>query len=192
MATRIFIDQENGDVASTFLAKDRVTLSSVGKPLIRNHQGKVFSSTSGQKTSRKALGNVNKQVTNQKTLHPLKEEVKVKKLAPSAKKVSVSETSVKPDKQHYPEIEKFVPYNPADFETFDVPEEHKLSHLSLAGVGLMVNVNDAKKFDSLISLDPVPMEIPVFSWEADAADSLPSFLATLEEISVEMPPILQY
>ncbi|XP_075712405.1 securin-like isoform X2 [Rhinoderma darwinii] len=187
MATMIFIDQENGDVAASLLSKNRVNLSNAGRTVVKGHQGKAFSdSASEEKTLRKALGNVNKQV-NQKPVQPLKGNVTVKKAA--AKKVS--KASLKPDKPCYPEIETFIPYNPADFDTFAVPEKHKLSHLSLAGVGLMVNVEDAKKFESLLSLEPSPMEIPACSWESDAADCLPSFLATLEEITLELPPILQ-
>ncbi|XP_040271597.1 securin [Bufo bufo] len=183
MATMIFIDQEN-NVASTLLSKERV--KGAGKRVVRSHQGKVFGSASGEKASRKALGIVNKQVTTQKTAQCLKGDLKVKNPGPAARKVS--EAPLKPGLQCYPEIETFVPYNPADFETFDVPEEHKLSHLSLTGVDLLVN--DAKTFDSLISLEPALMEMPAFSWDSDA-DSLPSFLATLEEITVDMPPMLQ-
>ncbi|KAG9490832.1 hypothetical protein GDO78_006262 [Eleutherodactylus coqui] len=190
MATVIFNDQENGDVTSTLMSKDRVRLPSAakGKRLVQSQQGKVFASVPGEKASRKALGNVNKQVMSQKPVQPLKGGHKVKKPAPAATKVA--EVSLKPSKQCYPEIDKFVPYNPADFETLDVPEEHKLSHLSLAGVGLMVNMADAKKFASLLSLEPAPMEIPAFSWKS-GADSLPGFLVTLEDITVEMPPMLQ-
>ncbi|XP_073520549.1 securin-like [Phyllobates terribilis] len=156
-----------------------------GKSLVKTHQDKVHGSVSCGKTSRKALGNINKQVMTQKNGQPLKGDRKVPKPAPAV--IQVSDTSDKTDEQQYPDIEKFVPYNPADFETFDVPEEHKLSHLSLAGVGLIANVNDAKRFVSLLSLEPALMDIPALSWVSDAADSLPSFLAMLEEIAVEMP-----
>ncbi|XP_073437119.1 securin isoform X2 [Dendrobates tinctorius] len=158
-----------------------------GKLLVKGLWGKVHGSASSGKTSRKALGNVNKQVIKQKDGHPLKGDQKVPQPAPSVKQVSG--TSVKTDVLQYPEIEKFDPYNPEDFETFAVPEEHKLSHLSLAGVGLVVHVNDAKRFESLLSLEPSLMEIPTLRWESDADDCLPSFIATLEELTVEMPPI---
>ncbi|XP_069619878.1 securin isoform X1 [Ranitomeya imitator] len=181
MATMIYIDQENSDVNAALSSKDRAQQSGAGKSLVKSHQGKVHGSASRWKTARKALGNVNKQVM--KNAQPLAgDQVPV----PSVKQVSGS--CVKTDAQQYPEIEKFHPYNPEDFETFDVPEEHKLSHLSLVGVGLIVHVNDAKRFESL-SLKPELMEIPALGWESDAAGCLPSFLATLEEIIVEMPPI---
>ncbi|XP_077122231.1 securin isoform X2 [Ranitomeya variabilis] len=185
MATVIYIDQENSDVNAALSSKDRAQQLGAGKSLVKSHQGKVHGSASRGKIARKALGNVNKQVMKQKNAQPLKGDQQVP--APSVKQVSGS--CVKTDAQQYPEIEKFHPYNPEDFETFDVPEEHKLSHLSLAGVGLIVHVNDAKRFESLLSLEPELMEIPALSWESDAAGCLPSFLATLEEITVEMPPI---
>ncbi|XP_066447185.1 securin-like [Eleutherodactylus coqui] len=186
MATMIFNDQENGDVTATLLSKDRVRLPSAGKRLVQSQQGKVFASVPGEKASRKALGNVNKQVMSQKPVQPLKGGHKVKKPAPAATKVA--EASLKTDKQCYPEIEKFIPYNPADFDIFDVPEEHKLSCLSLAGVGLMANEADSKRLASLLSLELAPVDIPAFGAES-GADSLPAFLATLEEITVEMPPM---
>ncbi|XP_073522383.1 securin-like [Phyllobates terribilis] len=185
MATVICTDQENGEVNAALLSRGRAQLSAAGKSLVKTYQDKVHGSVSCGKTSRKALGNINKQVMTQKNGQPLKGDRKVPKPAPAV--IQVSDTSDKTDEQQYPDIEKFVPYNPADFETFDVPEEHKLSHLSLAGVGLIANVNDAKRFASLLSLEPALMDIPALSWVSDAADSLPSFLAMLEEIAVEMP-----
>ncbi|CAJ0949672.1 unnamed protein product [Ranitomeya imitator] len=203
MATMIYIDQENSDVNAALSSKDRAQQSGAGKSLVKSHQGKVHGSASRWKTARKALGNVNKQVM--KNAQPLAgDQVPV----PSVKQVSGS--CVKTDAQQYPPLPTrdrevsslqsrrrllqirskidIVCTYPEDFETFDVPEEHKLSHLSLVGVGLIVHVNDAKRFESL-SLEPELMEIPALGWESDAAGCLPSFLATLEEIIVEMPPI---
>ncbi|CAN2390297.1 Regulatory protein [Pristimantis euphronides] len=142
MATVIFTEQENGGQISTVASEDGVILTSVGKRLVRSRRGKVFGSASGEKTIRKALGDVNKQVMTQKSVQPLKGDRKVKKPTPAAKKAA--NVPSKPDKQQYPTIEKCVPYNPADFESFAVPEEHKLSHCSLAGVGLLMNGTNAK------------------------------------------------
>ncbi|CAN2390157.1 hypothetical protein PRIEUP_LOCUS193, partial [Pristimantis euphronides] len=158
-----------------------------GKRLVRSRRGKVFGSASGEKTIRKALGDVNKQVMTQKSVQPLKGDRKVKKPTPAAKKVA--NVPSKPDKQQYPTIEKCVPYNPADFESFAVPEEHKLSHCSLAGVGLLMNGTNAKKSASF-SVELALMDIPTLIWES-GADGLPAFLASLEEITVEMPTMLQ-
>lgn len=48
-----------------------------------------------------------------------------------------------------------------EFETFDVPEECKLSHLYLAGVPLVYENGFA-----LSTKEPIPMDIPVFGWES--------------------------
>ncbi|XP_063784832.1 securin [Pseudophryne corroboree] len=184
MATIIYVDQENSDLAPAALSKDRLK-SSNAKAVLKVQQGKVFGSGGfEQKTSRKALGNINKQVVNQKAVPSQKGEFKAKKPVPVAKKVS--ETHFK---QNYPEIEKFVPYNPKDFESFDVPEEHKLSHICLAGVSLLVNENEATRIDALLNQELSPMDVPSFSWEYDAADGLPSLLASLEEITLDIPPM---
>ncbi|XP_073519994.1 securin-like isoform X1 [Phyllobates terribilis] len=111
MATVIYSDQENGDVNAALLSRDRAQLSGAGKSLVKSHQGKVRSSASSGKTSRKALGNVNKQVMTQKNGQPLKGDRKVPKPAPAV--IQVSGSSDKTDEQQYPDIEKFVPYNPA-------------------------------------------------------------------------------
>ncbi|XP_056372657.1 securin-like isoform X2 [Hyla sarda] len=184
MSTRIFIDQEN-EASSTQPAKDLVKPSSDRKPAVRSHKSKAFASGSGVKTPRKALGNVNKQTTNQKTVQPMKGILNMKKHVPAAKKLS--EKCPKVEKQVYPEIEKFEPYNPADFETFDVPEDHKLSHLSMAGMGLLVNPNYVKKLETLLGIEPAPIEIPALSWESGADYNFPNFYAAFEMIMVEMP-----
>ncbi|XP_075065992.1 securin-like [Mixophyes fleayi] len=182
MATIIF-DQENNDVAPTLLSKDRLKLSHTTKPIHRGQQVKVFGSV--QNTSRKVLGNINKQAINQKSVLSQKAEFKAKKPVPVAKKVP--EACLK---QSYPEIDKFVPYNPKDFESFEVPEEHKLSHICLAGVPLMVNENDTTRLDALLNQELAPMEIPSFSWNLDTADDLQSFVAILDDITLDMPPML--
>ncbi|XP_075458054.1 securin isoform X2 [Ascaphus truei] len=192
MATMIFVDQENGDLATNISAKDRVKLSKFSKSLSTKGQtsypGKVFSTSKAvPKPSRKALGNVNQQVENQKVVTTLKGDLKGH--LPAAQKTSEVVCSVKAPKDSYPEIENFSPYNPSDFENFEVPEDHKLSHLCLAGVQLMVLENERARFDALMNRHPAPMDILPHSWESD---SLPSFLATLDEITLDMPPIEEY
>ncbi|MEE6478765.1 hypothetical protein FKM82_011988, partial [Ascaphus truei] len=81
MATMIFVDQENGDLATNISAKDRVKLSKFSKSLSTKGQtsypGKVFSTSKAvPKPSRKALGNVNQQVENQKVVTTLKGDLK--------------------------------------------------------------------------------------------------------------------
>ncbi|XP_072254770.1 securin-like [Pyxicephalus adspersus] len=185
MATVIFVDQENGDVASTILSKDRLKQTNSAKTLFKTQPGKVFSSSGAAVKPRKALGIVNKQVVSTAVPNQ-KSALKVKKSAPVTNQIS--EACVKPRKQSYPEIEKCFPYDPSDFEFFDVPEEHKLSHLYLAGVPLFVHENDAAKFDALTP-EPAPMDVPVFGWESDMSSTLPSFFSTLDEITLDLPQI---
>ncbi|KAM5171938.1 securin [Mantella aurantiaca] len=183
MATVIFVEQENGDVASTTLSKNCLKQASSAKPLYKTHPGKVFS-RSGTVKPRKALGNVNKQAINTAVSHQ-KGSLKLKKAAPVTKQTS--EACIRPSKQNYPEIEKCLPYDPADFETFNVPEEHKLSHLCLAGIPLVVHDKEAAKFDALMALGPAPMDIPGFSGELDISSTLQSFLATIDDITIDLP-----
>ncbi|XP_077330252.1 securin-like [Lithobates pipiens] len=180
MATVIFIDQENGDVASTTLSKERLKSTIPGKTLLKSHPGKVFGSSATVKP-RKALGNVNTAVLQKKGALGVKNSAPVTKQA--------SNVCIKPRKHSYPEIEKCVPYDPADFETFDVPEEHKLSHFYLAGVPLFVHEKEAAKFDALTQ-EPAPMDIPVSSWESDFSGTLPSFLATFDDIALDLPQMI--
>nr|DBA30711.1 TPA: hypothetical protein GDO54_006665 [Pyxicephalus adspersus] len=186
MATLIYVDQENGDIASTF-PKDLSKKTSSAKTLLKTQPGKVFVKSETVVKPRKALGNVNKQVVNTAVPNQ-KGAPKAKKSAPVTKQVS--EVCVKPSKPSYPEIEKCFPYNPADFETFDVPEEHKLSHLYLAGVPLIVHENDSAKFDALLAQEPAPMDIPLFSWDSDISSTLPSFLGTLDDIALDLPEMV--
>ncbi|XP_077330251.1 securin-like [Lithobates pipiens] len=181
MASVIFVDQENGGIASTTLSKDYLTSTSSGKPLVKSNPGKVFGSSGTVVKPRKALGNVNMAVPQKRG--PLG----VNNSAPVTKQASKAS---KHNKQSYPEIEKCVPYDPADFETFDVPEEHKLSHLHLAGVPLFVHEKEAAKFAALTQ-EPAPMDIPVFSWESDISSTLPSFLET-SDITLNLPQMANF
>ncbi|XP_068120834.1 securin-like [Hyperolius riggenbachi] len=186
MATLVFVDQENGNVGSS-VSKDQLKrTANTAEPVLRAPPGKVFGQSGAEKTTRKALGNVNKQVVSQKAVPAQKSHIKVKKQAPVIKEVTGAQ--VKPNKPSYPEIDRFIPYDLTEFDTFDVPEEHKLSHLCLVGVPLMVAENDALRFEALVNKEPAPMDIPVFSWETDVSDNLPCFLSPLE-VSIDMPEL---
>ncbi|XP_073476960.1 securin-like isoform X2 [Aquarana catesbeiana] len=220
MATVIFIDQENGDVAST-LSKDRLKSAIPGKTLLKSHPGKVFGSSGTVVKPRKALGNVNSAVPQKKGALGVKNSAPVTKQAseacikpsrqsyPKIEKCvpydpadiadtlpsflatsdaldlpqKMSEACIKSSGQSYPEIEKCLPYHPEEFETFDVPQGSKLSHLYLAGVPLIVYENEF----ALSIKEPAPMDIPAFTWESDTSSTCPSFLATLDEITLDMP-----
>ncbi|CAI9619824.1 unnamed protein product [Staurois parvus] len=181
MATVIFVDQENGVVCPTTLLKDHLKPANTGKPFFKSQPGKVVWSSSGTVQPRKSSGKCQHSSStwkggtwSEEFLHQLPSRF----LKPASK----------PSKQSYRvEIEKCLPYHPEEFETFDVPEEHKLSHLYLAGVPLIVYENEAAKFGALSTLEPAPMDIPVFSWESDMSSILPDYLATLDEITLSMP-----
>ncbi|XP_053561519.1 securin-like [Bombina bombina] len=167
-ATMIYVDQRNGDLLTSLSSKDQST------ELV---------------ASRKALGNVNKQVVPQKVAMTLTALKKLKRHAAAAKKAAKLAYLARPRKEDYPEIENFSPYNPTDFERFEVPEEHRLSHICLAGIPHMVHEKEMAKFEALINLEPAPMNLLLLPWESDTTDTVPTFLAGLEEITLEMPPI---
>uniref|UniRef100_A0A8C6VM97 Securin n=1 Tax=Naja naja TaxID=35670 RepID=A0A8C6VM97_NAJNA len=81
----------------------------------------------------------------------------------------------------------FIVFCSIDFESFDVPEEHRLSHMSLTGVPLMTFDNVPDRFTSSI---PLPPKQPLVSWDYDCLQSTKDFLATLDEIVIDLPPPL--
>ncbi|XP_069812903.1 securin-like [Dendropsophus ebraccatus] len=85
-------------------------------------------------------------------------------------------------KQMYPEIETCIPYNPLDFETFDVPEEHRLSDRHLTGVALFVCLADAKNFEALTSPILSPMESELINY-----DAYETFSPVLEDLVIDLP-----
>ncbi|NXH91076.1 PTTG1 protein, partial [Edolisoma coerulescens] len=71
-----------------------------------------------------------------------------------------------------------------DFESFDLPEEHKLSNINLCGVPLMVF---ERTYERCVNMVPSPVKIEEISWESNWLQSTADFLATLDEI-IDMPP----
>lgn len=54
----------------------------------------------------------------------------------------------------------------ADFESFDLPEEHQIAQLPLSGVPLMI-LEEEKKLEKLLHLGPPsPMKAPSLPWES--------------------------
>ncbi|XP_026537295.1 securin-like isoform X1 [Notechis scutatus] len=191
MATHIFIDKENGETGTTIATKGQL------KQLLA--PSKVFVERSHPKTPlvgrtanvnltesqsvRKALGNLNRPLATTKSQFP-----KGKKFLSKKENENTSRTednSMVPEE--FPEKENLFSYNPLDFESFDVPEEHRLSHMSLTGVPLMTFDKVPDRFTSSI---PLPPRQPLVSWDYDCLQSTKDFLATLDEIVIDLPPPL--
>ncbi|KAM4675796.1 securin-like [Discoglossus pictus] len=167
----VCMDKENGGLftqsSSRKPASSKLALSRVQTM----HNVKSFG-TPCDKAPRKALGNVNQQTDARKS--------STKKA--TSNKVNGQENNLdKSSEKIYPEIDTFIPYSPRDYEDFAVPEDHKLSHLCLAGVPLWISEKDKETFDALTDAIISPMAmVPV---EFDQNDiSLP-----FEDISIDLP-----
>ncbi|CAH6786499.1 Pttg1 [Phodopus roborovskii] len=174
MATLIFVDKDNEEPGSRLASKDGLKLvsgvkASDGKLQVSAPQvGKVFNAPALPKASRKALGTVNRVTENPAKINrPLKQKqptLTVKKTTEKAAKTQQSSAPASDDA--YPEIEKFFPFNPLDFESFDLPEEHQIAHLPLSGVPLMI-LNEESGLEKLLHLDPPsPLKTPFLPWES--------------------------
>ncbi|KAE8608034.1 hypothetical protein XENTR_v10011379 [Xenopus tropicalis] len=170
MATIVFVDQENGDIRS-MLPKDHGTFLS-SKPQSRkgvvSFPGKVFGDSEiVSKPSRKALGNVNKQILQNKAV--MAQKINFKQNTGSIGK-KVTSSNLQPVKDLYPEIEHYFPYNPL-------------------GVSLLVQDNEVVRFDALTNIQLCPLEMPLFNTDSDC---LPSLISPLYEVTVDLPPFEDY
>ncbi|KAM6150205.1 securin isoform 2-T3 [Erethizon dorsatum] len=192
MATRIFVDKENEKPRAPGALKDGLKLGSgPGKALDGRsrvstpHVGKMFSAPPAlPKTGRKALGTVNRATEKSvKSNGPLKQKPNFSAKKMTEKTVK-TQSSVPVSDDTYPEIEKFFPFNPLDFESFDLPEEHQIAQLPLSGVPLMV-LEEERGLERLLQLGPPsPVKMPS-PWGADPLQSPSSILSILD---VELPP----
>nr|XP_033783665.1 securin [Geotrypetes seraphini]XP_033783666.1 securin [Geotrypetes seraphini]XP_033783667.1 securin [Geotrypetes seraphini]XP_033783668.1 securin [Geotrypetes seraphini] len=203
MATLIYVDKENGEVGINTTNKDRLRLPSApskGKSVPERfhlqtpRSGKVFKAASGlSQSARKALGNINNQTEcNKATVATTKKNVpqKPKRLLSTASKKTTN--CCDKSTENYPEIEKLIPYDPSDFECFDVPEEHKLSHLNLAGLPLFVLEKEKEQHEKIVNMVPSPMKMPSsMIWDVDCLQSDLFLLPTLEEMTVDLPPLCE-
>ncbi|XP_017650715.1 securin isoform X2 [Nannospalax galili] len=195
MATLIFVDKDNREPGSRVVPKDGLKLgSSAVKALDGKSQvstprvGKVFNAPPAlPKTGRKALGTVNRATEKPlKTNRPLKQKQPTFTVKKITEKTVKAKSSVPASDDAYPEIEKFFPFNPLDFESFDLPEEHQIAHLPLSGVPLMI-LEEERGLEKLLHLDPPsPVKTPFLPWESGPLQSTSSILSTLD---VELPPI---
>ncbi|NXO73335.1 PTTG1 protein, partial [Phainopepla nitens] len=143
---------------------------------------------------RKALGNVNKTEGVTSKMHKIKQKnqpcavnkvthIMLLSLFMANKKTGLESCHTVAE-EDWPEIENMFPLDPQDFESFDLPEEHKLSNINLCGVPLMVF---ERTYDRCVSMVPSPVKIEEISWESNLLQSTADFLATLDEI-IDMPP----
>ncbi|XP_059030195.1 securin isoform X1 [Mustela lutreola] len=195
MATLIFVDKENGEPSTRVPPKDGLKLGS--RPSVKAldgrsqvstpRVGKMFDTQAAvPRVARKALGTVNRATENSvKTSGPLKQKQPTFSAKKVTEKTVKAKSSVPASDDTYPEIEKFFPFNPLDFESFDLPEEHQIAHLPLNGVPLMI-LDEERELEKLLHLGPPsPLKIPSPPWESNLLQS-PSVLSTLD---VELPPV---
>ncbi|KFV46006.1 securin [Gavia stellata] len=189
MATLILIDKENGEVGAT---KNQLRLPSgsskalseriqVNTPLPKKT---ISTSPATSHSVRKALGNVNR---TEEVMSKM-EKIRQKNQPCTANKVTEKTAGLEScdavAEEDWPEIENMFPFDPQDFESLDLPEEHKISNINLRGVPLMVF---ERTYDRYVNMVPSPMKIEEISWESNLLQSTADFLATLDEI-IDMPP----
>ncbi|NXL72949.1 PTTG1 protein, partial [Leptocoma aspasia] len=143
---------------------------------------------------RKALGNVNKTEGVTSKMDKIKQknqpctvnkvtQIMLLPLFMTNKKTGLESCHTVAE-EDWPEIENMFPLDPQDFESFDLPEEYKLSNINLCGVPLMVF---ERTYDRCVNMVPSPVKIEELSWESNLLQSTADFLATLDEI-IDMPP----
>ncbi|CAL9707171.1 unnamed protein product [Knipowitschia caucasica] len=123
---------------------------------------------------RKALGMVNKvpNATPSTQVHKL--------LKPQ--ETEVKTTLIKSDK--YPDIEKFIPYDPLEFEKYSIPEDLlPLSRLALPGLAELPQAHLPEE-NSVLPLIMSPVKTLTNSGYCPA---LTEFLHTLDTLTVELP-----
>ncbi|XP_054498979.1 securin [Agelaius tricolor] len=186
MATLIFVDQENSELHAP---KSQLKLPSGSSKVLAERKQvntplpKKAISTSPVTTCsvRKALGNVNKTEGVMSKMDKLKQ-----KNQPCTVNKTGLESCHTVAEEDWPEIENMFPLDPQDFESFDLPEEYKLSNINLCGVPLMVF---ERTYDRCVNMASSPVKTEEISWESNLLQSTADFLATLDEI-IDMPPPL--
>ncbi|XP_076700288.2 securin-like [Callospermophilus lateralis] len=195
MATLIFVDKENGEPCTHVAPKEGV--SGPVKALDRRSHQPPFGCGSQHvpKTVRKALGTVNRATEKTvKTNAPLKQKQPTFPPAGlrhfTAKKMTEKTLKAKSSgpasDETYPEIENFFPFNPLDFESFELPEEHPIAHIPLSGVPLMI-LDEERGLEKLLQLGPPsPVKMLSSPWASDPLKSPSSILSALD---VDLPPV---
>ncbi|POI33315.1 hypothetical protein CIB84_002933 [Bambusicola thoracicus] len=189
MTTRIFVDKENDEVGATKNQLRRLSVPSkvlsertqVNTPLPK----KPIRTPATSHSVRKALGNVNGTVG----VTSKKKQMREKNQPCSAKKVAEKTVGLESwdavGDEAYPEIENMFPSDPLDLESFDVPEEHRLSNINLCGVPLMIYTST---FDKPVSMTCSPVKLEEMPWESDSLQLPTDIMSTLDDI-IDMPPM---
>ncbi|NXO91271.1 PTTG1 protein, partial [Certhia brachydactyla] len=200
MATLIFVDQENDELR---VPKSQLKLPSGSSKVLSERtqvntplpKKAISTSPVTSRSVRKALGNVNKTEGVTSKMDKIKQKIQpctVNKVIAQitllplfmANKKAGLESCPTVAEEDWPEIENMFPLDPQDFESFDLPEELKLSNINLCGVPLMVF---ERTYDRCVNMVPSPVKIEEMSWESNLLQSTADFLATLDEI-IDMPP----
>ncbi|XP_068596940.1 securin [Brachionichthys hirsutus] len=179
MANVNFAERENAPFRPPIL-KMRQRLQSAPEKLLKSPMTAGTFNTP-LSSGRKAFGDVNK-----KGLTPAGVPPEKKLLKPQETKVkNAPQTKV----EEYPEIEKFIPYDPLEFEKYSVPEDLiALGGFALSGLARFPRAPHLCE-DDWEELDPIPEQSPVKMPKcSDYCTKLDDFLQTIDELVVELPP----
>ncbi|XP_026213804.1 securin [Anabas testudineus] len=179
MANIIFAERENACLHAPTL-KMRQRLQSAPEKLLKSPMT-AKTITTPLPSGRKAFGAVNKKVST-----PAVHAQEKKLLKPQETKVKhVPQSQV----EEYPDIEKFIPYDPLEFEKYSIPEDLvPLSGLALPGLACFAQAPHPCEED-LEMLVPLPNLSPVkMPRRSGDCSELNAFLQTLDELTIELPP----
>lgn len=116
--------------------------------------------------------------------------LKQKQTTFSAKKMTEktveAKTSVTALNNTYPEIEKFFPSLPLEFESFSLPEQHQIARLLLNGVPLIILDEEREPEKLLHCWAPLCLKMPSPQWESNLLQTPASILSILD---VELPTL---
>ncbi|XP_051870660.1 securin [Pristis pectinata] len=206
MAVRIFVEKENELLSACTKKHPKLRSSSTAETSLLQtpKAGKMLTMTPRlQQSARKALGDVNcllhtgaktdhSQKKGRQKVHKMQSNVQTFKMTKPTEKTSISEPPKCPGEQpdDYPEIETFIPFDPFDFEDFNVPEEHRLDHICLAGLPLLILEKEGVLMEKVLNKVPSPMKWPSLVKESSlmAFDNT-EVLEDLDGIEVELPPM---
>ncbi|XP_069754951.1 securin [Narcine bancroftii] len=200
MAVRVFVEKEN-ELLSACTKKHPKLRSSESSLQQTPKARKMLTVPHLQQSSRKALGDVNSflhtgtktdcsQKKGREKILKMNRNVQTFKTAKPTGKPSISEPPKSPEKPEvYPEIETFIPFDPLDYEDFNVPEEHRLDHICLAGLPLLILEKEGALMEKVLNKVPSPMKWPSLGKEFSLDFEMTDVLAELDGIEVELPSI---